>query len=61
MKYHWPVLQLLRDRERPSYAGLRVEVLERPDSELIVKYQGHTVATQEPPPRMGALWASVTA
>ena len=33
--------------ERPSYAGLRVEVLERPDSELIVQYQGHTVATQE--------------
>ena len=36
-----------------------MEVLERPDSELIVQYQGHTVATQEPPPRMGALWASV--
>ena len=59
VKYHWRVLQLLPDRERPSYAGLRVEVLERPDSELIVQYQGHTVATQEPPPRMGALWASV--
>ncbi len=50
VKYHWRVLQLLPDRERPSYAGLRVEVLERPDSELIVQYQGHTVATQEPPP-----------
>ena len=59
VKYHWRVLQLLPDRERPSYAGLRVEVLERPDCELIVQYQGHTVATQEPPPRMGALWASV--
>ena len=59
VKYHWRVLQLLPDRERPSYAGLRVEVLERPDRELIVQYQGHTVATQEPPPRMGALWASV--
>ena len=61
VKYHWRVLQLLPDRERPSYAGLRVDVLERPDGELIVQYQGHTVATQEPPPRMGALWASVTA
>ena len=50
MKYHWRVLQLLPDRERPSYAGLRVEVLERPDSEIIVQYQRHTVATQEPPP-----------
>ena len=61
VKYHWRVLQLLPDRERPSYAGLRVDVLERPDGELIVQYQGHTVATQEPPPRMGALWAAVTA
>ena len=59
VKYNWRVLQLLPDQERTSYAGLRVEVLERPDSELIVQYQGHTVATQEPPPRMGALWASV--
>ena len=60
VKYHWRILQLLPDRERPSYAGLRVEVLERPDGELIVQYQGHTVATQEPPPRMGALWAAVS-
>ena len=60
VKYHWRILQLLPDRERPSYAGLRVEVLERPDGELIVQYQDHTVATQEPPPRMGALWAAVS-
>ncbi len=40
VKYHWPVLKLLPDQERPSYAGLRVDVLERPDSELIVQYQG---------------------
>ena len=61
VKYHWRVLQLLPDGARPSYAGLRVDVLERPDGELIIQYQGRTVATQEPPPRMGALWASVTA
>ena len=60
VKFHWRVLQLLPDRERPSYAGLRVEVLERPYGELIVQYQGHTVATQEPPPRMGTLWAAVS-
>ena len=59
VKYRWRVLQLLPDQERPSYAGLRVDVLERPDGELIVQYQGRTVATQEPPPRMGALWAGV--
>ena len=61
VQYHWRVLQLLPDRERPNYARLRVEVLERPDGEIIVQHQGHTVVTQEPPPRMGALWASVTA
>ena len=38
-----------------------MEVLERPDSQLIVRYEGRRVATQEPPPRMGALWAGVTA
>ena len=60
VKYNWRILQLLPDKERTSYAGLRVEVLERPDGELIVRYEGRRVATQEPPPRMGALWASVT-
>ena len=60
VKYHWRILQLLPDEEHPSYAGLRVAVLERPTGELIVQYEGRTVATQEPPPRMGALWASVT-
>ena len=29
VKYHWRVLQLLPGEERPSYAGLRVDVLER--------------------------------
>lgn len=59
-KYNWRVLQLLPDQQRTSYAGLRVEVLERPDSQLIVRYEGHRVSTQEPP-RMGARWAGVTA
>ena len=61
VKYNWRVLQLLPDQQRTSYAGLRVEVLERPDGELIVRYEGRRVATQEPPPRMGTLWAGVTA
>ena len=38
VKYHWRVLQLLPDRERTSYAGLRVEVLERPNGQLIVRW-----------------------
>ena len=61
VKYNWRVLQLLPNEDRTSYAGLRVEVLERPGGELIVRYEGRRVATQEPPPRMGALWAGVTA
>ena len=61
VKYNWRVLQLLPDQARTSYAGLWVEVLERPDGELIVRYDGRRVATQEPPPRMGALWAGATA
>ena len=38
-----------------------MEVLERPDGELIIRYEGRRVATQEPPPRMGALWSGATA
>ena len=52
VKYNWRVLQLLPDQERTSNAGLRVEVLERPDGELIVRYEDRRVVTQEPPPRM---------
>ena len=40
VKYNWRVLQLLPDQERTSYAGLRVQVLERPDSELIASTRG---------------------
>ena len=66
VKYNWRVLQLLPGQERTSYAGLRVEVLERPDGEFIVRrahrqVRGRHVVTQEPPPRMGVLWAGVTA
>lgn len=61
VEYNWRVLQLLPDQDRASYAGLRVEVLERPDGQLIVRYEGRRVAAQGPPPRMGALWAGVTA
>ena len=31
VKYQWRVLQLLPEAERPSYAGLRVDVMERAD------------------------------
>ena len=40
VKYNWLVLQLLPDQERARYAGLRAGVLEGPDGELIVRYEG---------------------
>ena len=51
VKYRWRTLQLLPDQERPSYAGVRVEVLERPDGRLLVEYKGRLIPTQEAPPR----------
>ena len=61
VKYHWRVLQLLPEAERPSYAGLRVEVLERADGELMIRYQGEAVDYQEGPPPSSALVGSRTA
>ena len=62
VKYHWRVLQLLPGAERPSYAGLRVDVLERADGELMIRYQGEAVDYQEgPPPPSSALWGAASA
>ncbi len=51
VKYRWRTLQQLPDQDRPSYAGVRVEVLERPDGRLLVEYKGRLIPTQEAPPR----------
>ena len=56
VKYHWRVLQLLPSKERPSYAGLRVEVLERADGELMLRYQREPIDFQEATLRSPALW-----
>ena len=58
VKYQWRVLQLLPESDRPSYAGLRVEVLKRADSELLIRYQGEAVDYQEGPPPASALWGA---
>ena len=58
VKYQWRVLQLLPGAERPSYAGLRVEVLERSDGELLIRYQGEAVDFQEGPSPSSALWGA---
>ena len=55
VKYRWRTLQLLPGRERPSYAGVMVEVLEGLDGQLVVRYQGEVIPTQEAPPRPGIL------
>ena len=61
VKYHWRVLQLLPGAERPSYAGLGVDVLERADGELMIRYQGEAVDYQEGPPPSSALWGAASA
>ena len=58
VKYRWRTLQLLPGPERTSYAGARVEVLERPGGELSVLHQGETIAAREAPPRAGVLRAA---
>ena len=60
VKYQWRVLQLLPGEERPSYAGLRVDVLERADGELMLRYQGEAVDYQEGPPPSSALWGAAS-
>ena len=58
VKYRWRTLQLLPGRERPSYAGAQVEVVERPGGELSVQHQGETIPSREAPPRAGVLRAA---
>ena len=60
VKYRWRTLQLLPGSERTSYAGTRVEVVERPDGELSVQHQGEMVASREAPPRAGVLRAPLS-
>ena len=55
VKYRWSTLQLLPGTERPSYAGLRVDVLEGLDGQLVVEHEGRIVPSQEAPPRSGIL------
>ena len=47
--------------ERPSNAGLRVDLLERADGELMIRYQREAVDYQEAPLRTPALWGAEAA
>ena len=50
MRFQLDTLQLLPERERPSYAGAAVEVLEGRDGRLSVRHEGRILAAQEAPP-----------
>ena len=50
VRFQLHTLQLLPGRERPSYAGAAVEVLERLDGGLSVRHEGRIIASQEAPP-----------
>ena len=50
MRLQLRTLQLLPGRERPSYAGAAVEVLERLDGRLSVRHEGRIIASQDAPP-----------
>ena len=58
VKYQWRTLQLLPSAERPSYAGVHVEVLEHTDARLQVRYDGDIIPSKPAPPRPGVLRAS---
>ena len=60
VKYQCRVLQLLPGAERPSYAGLRVDLLERADGELMLRDQGEIVDYQEGEPPASARWREDT-
>ena len=49
LEYQWRALQLLTRMDRPNYAGLQVEVLERADGRLMIMYHGVKVDFQESP------------
>ena len=58
VKYQLRTLQLLLAQDRPSYAGVKVEVLEQSDGQLMVRHDGKAIAHQEAPPKAGALRAA---
>ena len=58
VKYQLRTLQLLPAQDRPSYAGVKVDVLEQTDGQLMVQHQGKKIAHQEAPPKAGALRAA---
>ncbi len=57
VKYSTRTLQLLPGTDRPSYAGLQVEIHENLEGPIPVQYLGQVIPTQEAPRRPGLLRA----
>ena len=55
VRYRRNTLQLLPSMERPTYAGVRVDVLEGLDGELVIEHEGQLIPSQEAPPRPNVL------
>ena len=55
VRYRWQLIQLLLSRERPSYAGSKVEVIEQTDGRLQVSSEGRVIPSQLVPPRPGLM------
>ena len=55
VRYRRSTLQLLTGMEGPTYAGVKVDVLERLDGQLIVEHEGQLIPSQEAPPRPNIL------
>ncbi len=61
VQYHGRTLQLYPAPERPSYAGVRVEVQERLDGRLLVRHKDQILIPQEAPPLAAELRVQVAA
>ncbi len=61
VQYHARVLQLFPGADRPSYAGVRVEVQERLDGRLLVAYRGKVLTPLDAPPLAATLRARAAA
>ena len=55
VRYRASTLQLLPGRDRPTYAGVKVDVLEGLDGQLVIEHEGHLIPSQEAPSRPDTL------
>ena len=55
VRYQRSTLQLLPGTDRPTYAGVKVDVLEGLDAQLVIEHEGQLIPSQEAPPRPNVL------